>query len=858
MEEKTWKSKIASFDHMVESLSINDKVCEELLFDILQDLFSEDLIESSRLEILLLIQQYEDQLIGDIDKAIQVSGSLLNVYDFLNNHLVLLKSQLLVTITGICINFDLTKLSESFYNDLVNVLVDSILKSKSAAAHPILCKTAADCLCMFEDSNPGLLLKHLQNILVCLKNERSFAIYSDILVVASIVNNILKTESLNDDESSIDFNKTIAQLIKGMGNCSSPGLVFMLRKIIPCLHKSKISKSVINNLLLYCMPSWDLARVYVYIYFQRNYQFIFQSNDDVNMIPVIAHLTMLIDMNHLTSLHVLIIQYWMAEYVRTIHSSNTYTEACLIATQALEPNIYAQLHYFPGKVSTLLQILKRNSNMFMSYEKQAMIFRVLVSHSKHMHWYDKMSDLFHSFFILYKNGTLNIQEDIIQVVEKLTIESLKLAMYTIDFCSQIDDQKSSNTSSVLLTNIVKGLVSLDEKDIFLDLKSFFLILEQAAAVKDICPLQIIESLKAVAKHLAQKNNNWHDGSLLLSICRNMIINYDEEKIRHEISTLLWYITTSFPSQFIHDRAMAYYLIIGKMSPHHYKEVLTMSLLNQSVTKTDGDVSNMAEAMSQGPLHIRKYKQKFLSLKIKDPLVKMDYKDGFFNAKNRYEILEAYNSTLESDVFDKDITHKCFLSIYEKGPIYNIFAIQLDLFTINGPFEPTSIYCPFLKKSNEEGEEICISFKPQLPNVAKFELRATFIDEKHNSWITYLDPLQLEFYHLFKPIQFGSSDKVQLFEALWKHFEDNENIPIKAPSLSVKNIGLVSKTTVSKCLKNYIVSESENIFTVGIYLPPRNHILLKFQFNSSNTVAWIATDDVMLLEDIDTYLEKFSD
>ena len=87
-----------------------------------------------------------------------------------------------------------------------------------------------------------------------------------------------------------------------MHSSSAAGLIYMLQRIIPFLGRSKISKAVINNLLLYCLPSWDLCHVYVYIYFHRNYKFVFQDQDEMHITPIISHLTMLLDMNQLTSI----------------------------------------------------------------------------------------------------------------------------------------------------------------------------------------------------------------------------------------------------------------------------------------------------------------------------------------------------------------------------------------------------------------------------------------------------------------------------------------------------------------------------------------------------------------------------
>jgi len=43
------------------------------------------------------------------------------------------------------------------------------------------------------------------------------------------------------------------------------------------------------------------------------------------------------------------------------------------------------------------------------------------------------------------------------------------------------------------------------------------------------------------------------------------------------------------------------------------------------------------------------------------------------------------------------------------------------------------------------------------------------------------------------------------------------------------------------------------FKVGLYLPPRSIILIKFEFGEMRTLARLAVDDYALLDDVDAFL-----
>ena len=78
--DQHWLFLLKDFTQAIDNGNASKKECEEMLLDILQDLFSEQISETRRLQMILFIQENVEILVPDCDSAEQAAGSLLNIF----------------------------------------------------------------------------------------------------------------------------------------------------------------------------------------------------------------------------------------------------------------------------------------------------------------------------------------------------------------------------------------------------------------------------------------------------------------------------------------------------------------------------------------------------------------------------------------------------------------------------------------------------------------------------------------------------------------------------------------------------------------------------------------------------------
>ncbi|XP_057305859.1 AP-5 complex subunit beta-1-like [Hydractinia symbiolongicarpus] len=851
-----WERRLKKFSKHLEMSLLDVEFNKEMLFDALQDLFSENVSVDMKIQLVLFVQQQVDLLINDADSAEQVFGSLLNIYRYPGNHLILLKSEILVALTVIFIQFDLM----DSHADFITMLCDIILRVNSG--QPLIRKTSSECLCMLEEAYEGILCEQLQSFLATSIEERSFASNSHLILVGCIFNHAMQKMQSNkeaDKVCSFDVSKCSLYLIKQMSTLSPTGLLQLVPKVLPYLEKSKIPKLVLGTLLMYSSQSWNLALIYVSVFMQNNYPSLFQQLDETWLMSVLMKLLMLKELQQLPYEQRQIVTYWIENYIQRL-PNELKVPASLHAFPILEPTIYDCYDIFNSKLDCLAHITQHTSSKW-SLTTQTNIFNGMVSHARHTKTCKETAVLFHGLYQLYKHGEGQFKEKILKLVEDLTVYTLRVVPSTIDFCDKINLDESSN---VLLKSITQHLLRFNVKDILNNLKYYLSMIEKVALAPDICPMLIIEKLKHISRTAQMKNCSWKNGNLLLSVCKNILKTSKMPQVKYDVACLLWNISQSFHNNNLCDRALFTYLIIGNISPEYYENILLSS--NHSC-KTDEGGTNLIvtsnPSTSESSLLITPAKTNFLSFTLL-PQSEELCRGNTLTVNATEDLLTAYHAAMKATEFDSDITHTFSLEFDDNVPDSpdKLFAIEVTI-TTSGPFEKIQgASCPYMfKKSLTEnktkGEVITVKFTPRKPQPSLFDVCVSYMDDDNKCCMVNLHPFQLKFEDLFKPlmvIEDKKDDELCLFDSLWKYLTQDEVSSNRKHTQSIHHLGNTPLEYITERLRQFVIARKDNQLYVGIFLPPSNHMLLIFIFDEGVTNVKIATDDYMLLDEINTFLE----
>lgn len=862
-----WRSRLIEFKKSYyTSMYIDDNTRTELLFDILQDLFSEHLKEDLRIELVLFIEEYVEVLIPNIDRAEQAFGSLQNVFDFLGNHLVALKCQVLTTMTILVIVFDFKEVKLNLYQELLNHFLDTIFKVN--IGHPLLRKTCSQCLIMFSEHFKDGLCEHVSTLLATAKAERSFASYDHILLLAYLTYYI--SESLKSAEEQTEtgtnvqseINKCISFLIDQNRALSSTSLLQMMRKLLPCLKKGRISRSLLNNLLRYSFQSWDILLTYFSVFVQTKYSYLLQSQyDEERIMTVLMKLLLAKGLDQVPKEYAALTHQWM-DGVFVNLPENVYQNASYMAYSTLQPTIYDQMATFPSTFQSIVSVAKYSKTEIPGDIQSAMMEMVLKC-SNSIRSHKETSSFFISLFHLYCNSSKKIKDRVISLIEEMAVKNLHSSLNVIDFCESIEKQYQKGSSTELLKRITQRLLRFPMKEILPLLKDYLNIFQHVAGIKDIWPMAVIDKLDELVKSTVLDDCSWNDGSLLLSVCKEILICHGSVvNIRYGVASILYTISQKFDDYNICDRAIFYYLIIGNVS-HKYFSNLLVSYTNKK-NLWSNQIGEVTKVINSGLPFIKQVKKTFLSFQ----MTKEDeYEERYIEKYPECSLIEDYHRFLETDYTDKSLI-KLFelkhLNCEENDDDFNeIFGINIE-FTTYGPYKAISnIICPHLSTHNTQSEPkglFKVRFHPSKPCSAKFNTSVTFIDIENQCWTMKLPSFVLTFANLIQPLPRISevSYVEELFDEVWKDIEGDQRTISNSSSnkaLSVKSLAKIEKESLISSLSPFVVVDDQDFVKVAFYLPPSSTILLKFEFSELRTLARIATDDYTLLDDLDHFLSN---
>ncbi|XP_065649113.1 AP-5 complex subunit beta-1 isoform X2 [Hydra vulgaris] len=860
MSEEDWVKRIAAFNSSCDH-SVDERQKDELFCDILKDLFSVNIKEDVKIQMVCLFEQQMDILLPEPAKAEYAFGCFLNVFCQTDNtDNVILKSQILITMTVICTSFNLKILSTDNFNKFITLLFGI----KSIQFPYLVVKTSCECLQIIEQCYEGSTIDFFDVVYSSAKNESSFVLSSYMALLGTIIEN--QKLRINNHDMKIGPERIQSKHLPDMlekcllliNDCtcymSPTGLVQLLKKILPMLGKKKIAQSVFISLLTYCGQSFNILLIWLGMNIQKWIKMKSSENSDVFKI----NLTILISMPQISKLHCSLLLSLLEPYLHILPEDQR-LDASNFYIPYIQPTAYMKFDIlFQQRITTFFQLSSFPSPN--NYQKNySEILKVLFFHSHYILTSKEKDVLFHALYNLYKIENNDMKEHITSFMEKYAVYNVEAVKNVIEFCEII--KVTSYESSCKLMKILTERFLKMEANYTEEILYYYLILfEKVVLLKEISPLAILKKLSELS--LVFNRCKWDIGNMFLTICSNILITHSQPHIIYEVASLLWDIYNCFKNKQIQDRALFYYLIIGNVSPTLFSQTFISSAVNESFEEAE-TLQEVATTISQEVLSAKRATTDFLSFSLEEN------DDNTWISENMFKMpqdsFEEYKKALMLEEYRRSIFHKFLIYFNEKSnqDLQDIFAVEIVFSTRDSYDKVESACCPYLSKNNKKGEEVIVKFTPNKPQPVCFDVNASYIDANSNCYTTQLDSIQLKFRHLFMPLPCIAAFQYSvkgLFDALWLDIEKNpsktsfgEKILQNNNIISVKYMCNLSSMILKLKLEQFITYEDATLINVGIHLPPRNHVLFKFEFGESCLVR-IATDDYTLLDEIDDYLE----
>lgn len=335
---------------------------------------------------------------------------------------------------------------------------------------------------------------------------------------------------------------------------------------------------------------------------------------------------------------------------------------------------------------------------------------------------------------------------------------------------------------------------------------------------------------------------------------------------------------------IRDRARFYYCLLTNVSSKKCSKILTTETVKPGLPHVIAD--DITTSTFPVPPPVKHISSPFLKLtrvprpKFEGSLTDLKSSDlgetkEFISRKG---LLDQYLKMVDGNAYSKEIPIKYYVHFTDSAtlPIPSIiYALVLKFHTERRYKKLEDIHISYLSaaKSTSPSEGcyvITVNFCPLDPVPTVFKVRVTFSDEKGLTSAMQLENLLVQFSDLFNPLQVPAyfkttpvaSVKAELFSVLWDHIvkvQRTSEYPTGTGAESIISLS-VKWSTMREILEEYllpfVMSASDDEVQLGIFLPPCQHLLLKFHPLNDLTVVSMATDDWRLLQLVESYLRQF--
>ncbi|XP_053308063.1 AP-5 complex subunit beta-1 [Spea bombifrons] len=537
-------------------------------------------------------------------------------------------------------------------------------------------------------------------------------------------------------------------------------------------------------------------------------------------------------------------------------------------TSSLFPNVFNDCSTMLCRQNLLSMVYLENEG-FHSEKGIGFLFEHLMSLYSMVHQ-SRSREIISTFFravylfVRYFNYCDKHMENLTKSLLELYKDRSSLAPYFINLINQTQILLEFHSWPVSLSRALqKQIVDLPVDKVNLeDLGWHLKILSRVAQDNTITQKSTVLFLKRVAFHSGIcQQGDWRRGNAVLSVCKNVLQHQQLDSVFVPLADLLQYLMHHFEDIDIQDRARLYYILLTNVSGDKLKKILTMSPAgNQTKARSLSSIMTESENFST-LLTIHNTENVTLQLsKVPDDesvfpfcseTTKVESPTGEHSLQEYYEQLDNQSSSF--------LAMKYYLSF--KGDVepknHQLFCIVLQFEGTDSSFEPVSdinVPCLFV---DQKPPVVTFNLVPKEPYPSFLLVNATYGTLDGLTYNTKLDPLHIAFPEMFLPLPLPASwptnSRCDLFDKLWTAFEPEPSNRCEESIFCYEMPEKRLYDLVQSYFPGFVASYNAGVFEIGIFVPPRFHILMRV--NSKEDVArfCIRTDHWKLLPYLNSHL-----
>ncbi|XP_078357955.1 AP-5 complex subunit beta-1-like isoform X2 [Oculina patagonica] len=495
--------------------------------------------------------------------------------------------------------------------------------------------------------------------------------------------------------------------------------------------------------------------------------------------------------------------------------------------------------------------------------------------------------LFRSIFWYYKHHwDSELEREIYKLVLSIVTDHPQFIPHTVDLLNSVTVITPDSTfPSDLLRSLSEHVVSQPVESILPNLTHHLKLLSLAMRGSDIPPTPTIRFLvQILEKSEITRNGNWTVGNCVLAVCYSVLLHHHSSATVTELGNLLLFICATYRDIDIRDRAKFYYCLLTNVSSKKCSKILASETARQGLPHVIADdITTSTFPVSPPVKHVN---TPFLKL-TRVPRAECegsltDMKSSALGEKKEFTntrgLLEKYLKMFDGTTYSKEIPITYYVHFTESQSLSKpsiIYALVLKFHSERRYKKLEDVHISYLSvaKSTNPSEGCCqitVNYCPLDPVPAAFQVRAIFSDESGLTCAMKLDDLPVHFSDLFIPLEVPaqfktvplSTLKAQLFSVLWDHITEAQHTSENPMGTGAESIVCLSVEwgTMGKILEErlltFVMSASDDEVLLGIFLPPHQHLLLKFRPLNESTVVSVATDDWRMLQLVESYLRQF--
>jgi len=493
---------------------------------------------------------------------------------------------------------------------------------------------------------------------------------------------------------------------------------------------------------------------------------------------------------------------------------------------------------------------------------------------------------FRSLFLYYKH---HWDSDLVQQIYKLVLSIVtnhpQFIPHTVDLLDAVAIiTPNSSFPNDVLRSLSDHVVSQSVDSILPNLTHHLKLLSLAMRATDIPPAPTIRFLvQILEKSEIACNGNWSVGNCVLTVCYSILLHHHTSATVTDLGSLLLHICASYQDIDIRDRARFYYCLLTNVSNKKCTKILATETPKQGLPQAIADDITTSTFPVPPPVKV-----------VRRPFIKLTRVTGFTRGGSLTDIkastfcypkknpdssglLDQYLNMIET-LYSREIYIDYYVHFTYSPSLSTpriIYALVLKFFSERRYRKVDDIHVSFLSaaKSTVPSEGCCqitVSFCPLDPVPVNVQVRAIFCDENGMTCAMDLDQLSVNFCDLFHPLRIPDNfetnpplvSKGELFAVLWDYMTQVERTSANLTGTGAESIFCLSVEwskmggILEEHLLAFVTSASDNEVRLGIFLPPLQHLLLKFRPLNQTTVVSIASDDWRLLQLIESYLLQF--